>query len=67
MGTDLLAAKTGGDASALGTGAADVVVEVALLLPANRMAALVALSRRKRQSVGQLLRGLIDEALAVER
>jgi hypothetical protein len=43
------------------------VVEVSLLLPANRAEALVALSRRRRQSVGQILRQLIDAALAAEQ
>lgn len=39
------------------------VVEVSLALPAERMDALLDLSRRRRQSVGQLLRQLIDDAL----
>jgi hypothetical protein len=39
------------------------IVEIALLLPKKRAEALVALSARKRQSVGQILRGLIDRAL----
>jgi hypothetical protein len=39
------------------------VVEIGLLLPANRADALVELSRRRQQSVGQILRGLIDRAL----
>jgi hypothetical protein len=42
------------------------VVEVGLLLPANRADALVELSRRRHQSVNQLLRGLIDHALTDE-
>ncbi len=39
------------------------VVEIGLLLPASRADALVELSRRRRESVGQILRGLIDRAL----
>lgn len=46
--------------------AADVV-ELALLLPAKRAEALIDLSRRRRQSVGQILRQLIDDALAEDR
>lgn len=42
------------------------VVEIALLLPVRRAEALVALSRRRRQSVGVILRQLIDRALLDE-
>jgi len=42
------------------------VVEIGLLLTANRADALVELSRRRQQSVSQLLRGLIDHALIDE-
>ena len=42
----------------------DDVVEIGLLLPANRAEALLDLSRRRHQSVGQILRGLIDQAVA---
>ena len=42
------------------------VVEIGLLLPANRADALVELSRRRHQSVSQFLRGLIDHALTDE-
>ena len=42
------------------------IVEIGLLLPANRADALVELSRRRHQSVNQLLRGLIDHALTDE-
>jgi hypothetical protein len=40
------------------------VVEVLLLLNASRMDALISLSRNRGQTVGQLLRGLIDRELA---
>ena len=42
----------------------DDVVEIGLFLPAHRAEALIALSRQRRQSVGQILRGLIDQAIA---
>jgi len=42
------------------------VIEIPLLLPAARAAALVALSRTRRESVGQILRQMIDRALAAE-
>jgi hypothetical protein len=40
------------------------VVEIPLLLPAKRAEALVALSRTRRESVGQILRQMIDRGLA---
>ena len=42
----------------------DAVIEIPLLLPASRAEALVALSRSRRESVGQILRQMIDHALA---
>ena len=39
------------------------VVEIGLLLPTSRVNALIELSKRKQQSIGQILRGLIDRAL----
>jgi hypothetical protein len=39
------------------------VTEIGLLLPTCRVKALIELSRRRQQSVGQILRGLIDRAL----
>jgi hypothetical protein len=39
------------------------VVEIGLLLHTSRVNALIELSKKKHQSVGQLLRGLIDRAL----
>ena len=59
-----MAPKLGSDAQVLGKVRRDDVVEVALLLPANRAEALFALSRRRQESVGQVLRSLIDTALA---
>ncbi len=66
MGSDIRAAQMGGDAAILGKTPSDEVIEVSLLLTASRMEALVALSRQRQQSVGQILRGLIDRALAGE-
>lgn len=43
--------------------AAAEVIEIGLLLPAQQAQALMELSRRRKQSVGQVLRGLIDAAL----
>ena len=43
---------------------ADDVVEIGLFLPTHRAEALIALSRQRRQSVAQILRGLIDQAIA---
>jgi hypothetical protein len=40
------------------------VVEIGLLLPTSRVNALIELSKRKQQSVGQLLRNMIDRELA---
>ncbi len=42
----------------------DEVVEIGLLLPAHRAEALIALSRQRHQSVGQILRSLIDQAIS---
>ena len=45
------------------TTSAPDVVEIGLLLPTSRVNALIELSKKKHQSVGQILRGLIDRAL----
>jgi hypothetical protein len=39
------------------------IVEIGLLLPQSRVHALIELSKKRDQSVGQLLRGLIERAL----
>jgi hypothetical protein len=39
------------------------VVEIGLLLPVSWADALLRMSRRRQQSVGELLRGMIDRAL----
>jgi hypothetical protein len=43
---------------------ADGVVEIGLLLPANRAAALLQLAKERHESVGQVLRKLIERELA---
>lgn len=43
------------------------VIEISLLLPTSWAEALLDLSKRRRQSVGQLLRSLIDHALVDDR
>ena len=40
------------------------VVEIGLLLPTNRAAALLHLARERHESVGQVLRKLIEKELA---
>ena len=50
-------------ANKLGMMASGEVVEIGLLLPASWADALVEMSKRRRQSVGQILRGMIDRGL----
>jgi hypothetical protein len=45
-------------------GESEGVVEIGLLLPAQRAAALLRLARDRRESVGHLLRKMIDRELA---
>lgn len=56
----------GVDASFLSSGTSGEVVEIALLLPSERVEALLVLAEKRRQSVGQILRRLIDRALAAD-
>lgn len=67
METPALNALPGSNGPSLFKDSASDVVEIALLLPTKRAEALIDLSRRRRQSVGQILRQLIDGALAEER
>jgi len=46
-----------------GTARSADVVEIGLLLPTSWADALMDMSRRRNQSVGQILRGMIDRAL----
>ena len=52
---------TGADQASQGN---DGVVEIGLLLPINRAAALLKLAQERHQSVGQVLRKLIDRELS---
>jgi hypothetical protein len=58
-----MAAKESIVASHFGKNATDEFVEIALLVPTSRVEALIDLSRRRHQSVAQILRSLIDSAL----
>jgi hypothetical protein len=60
-----MALRTGIDDALTGTCQADDVIEIALLLPAKRMDALMDLSKSRGQSVGQILRGLIERELHI--
>jgi hypothetical protein len=50
-------------ASELGNPGRDEVVEVSLLLPAAWADDLIELARQRRQSVGQIIRSMIGQAL----
>jgi len=56
----------GNDASRMGRTptVSDDVVEIGLLLSSRRAEALLALSRQRHQTVGHIIRGLIDQAIA---
>ncbi len=45
----------------------DHVVEIGILLPANHAADLIEMAKGRRESVGQMLRKLIDRELASSR
>ena len=60
-----MATRTGNAAPTPGIPAQSDIVEINLLLPAQRMEALMALSRERRESVGQLLRQWIDQGLGI--
>src|SRR5262249_17128081 len=47
-------------ASSLGSPPMNDVIELSLLVPANKMEALMVLSQQRRETVGQILRQLID-------
>lgn len=57
-------ASLGTDALLPGMSRRGPFVEITLLLPADRAAALLDLSRRRRRTVAQILRTLVDRALA---
>jgi hypothetical protein len=59
----MLASFQGLSATKTGMAERGDVVEIGLLLPVSRADALIELSKRRQQSVAQILRGLIDRAL----
>ena len=59
----MLASFQGLSATKTGMAPHGDVVEIGLLLPVNRADALIELSKRRQQSVAQILRSLIDRAL----
>ena len=60
------ASATGLDASILSAEPRGEIVEVALLLPKRRADDLIDLAKRRRQSVGQILRTLIEREVLAE-
>ena len=64
METTSLSSLMAGRDEVLPSGVADDVVEIGLLLPARRAADLAKLARERGQSVGQVLRKLIDGELS---
>ena len=64
MNSTTIASIMGDNPSEPRHGESEGVVEIGLLLPAQRAAALLRLARDRRESVGQVLRKLIDRELA---
>jgi hypothetical protein len=59
------AQTSGMEAPLFGNAELDGMIELPLLLPVRRAEALVALSRARNESVGQILRRMIDDMLTV--
>ncbi|MFO0910910.1 MAG: hypothetical protein U0794_21650 [Isosphaeraceae bacterium] len=57
----------GNTALSMGNAPAGEVVEIPLLLPASWAASLIEMSTRHNQSVGQMLRTMIDRAICDDR
>jgi hypothetical protein len=64
MNSPLVARPNGGNRNRSPENRADHVVELGLLLPADRAADLIRLAKDRQESVGHLLRKLIDRELA---
>jgi hypothetical protein len=64
MKTPIMAQMMSGPVREMPAKASDGVVEIGLLLPTNRVAELLRLAQDRHESVGQLLRKLIDRELA---
>lgn len=62
-----MAPTDGTSARKLGMASSAEVVEIGLLLPSSWADALLEMSQRKRQSIGQLLRNMIDRGLVDDR
>ncbi|WP_435015305.1 hypothetical protein TA3x_002844 [Tundrisphaera sp. TA3] len=67
MPTQSIAALMGEHPTKTGEGPMHGVVELELLLPAHRAAALLSLARDREQTVGQVLRQMIDQELSRAR
>ena len=67
MNSTTIASMMSATRSSPATSGSDGVVEIGLLLPADRAAALIHLARTRRESVGQMLRRLIDRELSETR
>jgi hypothetical protein len=57
----------GSNAQTIGRSGTGEVVEIGLLLPTTWADALLEMSKRRRQSVGQLLRTMIDRGIMDDR
>ncbi len=64
MNSTTIASMMSGSRSEPRHGESEGVVEIGLLLPAQRAADLLRLARDRHESVGQVLRKLIDRELA---
>jgi hypothetical protein len=64
MNTDRIASMIGTSRQDAVPEGAEGVVEIGLLLPTKRAAALLQLAQDRRESVGQVLRKLIERELA---
>jgi hypothetical protein len=64
MNSTLIASMLSGSGAEKPPRANDGVVEIGLLLPTNRAAALLRLAEERHESVGQVLRKLIDRELS---
>ncbi len=64
MNTNTIASMMSGNRGNPALSGPSNVVEIGLLLPANRAADLLRLARDRRESVGQVLRRLIERELA---
>jgi hypothetical protein len=64
MNSTIISSIMNGRETKVPANSSDDVVELGLLLPTNRVAELIRLAQDRHESVGQLLRKLIDRELA---